>query len=114
MYYDILVLEIGTSHLAFMLTACCEHSAAWGVMWAMHYLTKEAKLSGCNHGYDTWNIIEHSSNLVISDVVFLNLHYGNVKYLSNAAVEEDFKSSKEILSKQPNSHPQRRMFTEIA
>ena len=67
-------------------------------MWSTHYLTKEAKLSCRNHVYDTWDVIEHSSNLVISDVVFLNLHYGNVEYLSNAAVEEDFKLSKEILS----------------
>jgi hypothetical protein len=94
-------VEIRTSYLAFMLTACCEHSASRGVVWSTHYLTKEAKLSCHNHVYDTWDVIEHSSNLVISDVVFLNLHYGNVEYSSNAVVEEDFKLSKEILSEPP-------------
>ena len=84
-----------------MLTACCENSAGRGVVWSTHYLTKEAELSCCNHVYDMWDVIEHSSNLFVSDVVFLNLHYGNVEYSSNAAVEEDFKSSKEILSERP-------------
>ncbi len=94
-------MEIGTSYLAFTLTACCEHSEGRGVVWSTHYLTKEAELSHCNHVYDTWDVIEHSSNLVISDVVFLNLHYGNEEYSSDAAVKEDFKSLKEILSEQP-------------
>ena len=94
-------MEIRTSYLAFMLTACCEHSVGRGVVWSTHYLTKEAKLSCRNHVYDTWDVIEHSLDLVISDVVFLNLHYGNVEYSSNAAVEEDFKLSKEILSERP-------------
>jgi hypothetical protein len=40
-------------------------------------------------------------HLVISDVVFLNLHYRNVEYSSYAAVEEDFKLLKEILSERP-------------
>ena len=91
-------MEIRTPYLALMLTACCEHSAGRGVVWSPHYLTKETKLSRCNHVYDTRNIIEHSSDLVISDVVFLNLQYGDVEYSPNAAVKEDFKLSKEILS----------------
>ncbi len=98
MDYDILIVEIRTSYIAFMLTACCEHSVGRGVVWSMHYLTKEAKLSCRNHVYDTSNVIEHLPDLVISDVVFLNLQYGNVEYLSNAAVKEYFKLSKEILS----------------
>ena len=84
-----------------MLTACCEYSVGRGVVWSTHYLTKEAELSCCNHVYDTWDVKEHSSNLVISDVVFLNLHYGNVEYSSYAVVEEDFKPLKEALSEQP-------------
>ncbi len=45
MDYDIIIVEIRMSYLAFMLTACCEHSAGRGVMWSTHYLTKEAKLN---------------------------------------------------------------------
>ena len=98
MDYDILIVEIRTSYLAFMLTACCEHSAGRGVVWSTHYPTKESKLPCRNHVYDTRNVIEHLSDLVISDVVFLNLQYGDVEYSPNAAVKEDFKLSKEILS----------------
>ena len=52
---------------------------------------KEAELSGGNHVYDTWNIIEHLTNHLIVDVVFLNSHCGNVEYLTDATMEENFK-----------------------
>ncbi len=98
MDYDILIVEIRTSYLAFMLTACCKHSAGRGVVWYTNYFTKETKLSHRNHVYDTRNVIEQSSDLVISDVVFLNLQYGDVEYSPNAVVKEDFELLKEILS----------------
>ena len=68
-------------------------------MWALYCFTKESKLSGGNHVDNTWNAIEHLTNLLIADVVFLNLHYGDVEYSLDATMEENFKFSKKILSK---------------
>jgi hypothetical protein len=68
-------------------------------MWTSYYLTKESKLSSGNHVDNTWNVIKHLTNLLIADVVFLNLHYGDVEYLSDAMMEENFKLSKKILLK---------------
>ncbi len=70
-------------------------------MWALYYFAKEAKLSSGNHVYDTWNVIEHLTNVLIAGVVFLNLHYEDAKYLPDATMKENFKSSKKILLKQP-------------
>ena len=70
-------------------------------MWTSYYFAKEAELSGGNHVYDTCYVIEHLANLLIVDVVFLNLHYGDVEYLPDATMKENFKSSKKVLSKQP-------------
>jgi hypothetical protein len=68
-------------------------------MRTSYYFTKESKLSGGNHVDNTWNVIKHLTNLLIADVVFLNLHYGNVEYSLDATMEENFKSSKKFLSK---------------
>jgi hypothetical protein len=70
-------------------------------MWTSYYFAKEAELSGDNHVYDTWYVIEHLANLLIVDVVFLNLHYGNVEYPQDATLKENFKLLKKVLSKQP-------------
>ena len=67
-------------------------------MWALYYFAKEAELSGGNHVYDTWNGIKHLTNLFIVDVVFLNLTFGDVEYLSDATMEENFKSAEKVLS----------------
>jgi hypothetical protein len=96
---DIFVVEIGMSAFALVLTASCEHPTSWRVMRTSYYITKEYKLSGSNHVDNTWNVIKHLTNLLIADVVFLNLHYGNVEYLLDATMEENFKSSKKFLSK---------------
>jgi hypothetical protein len=68
-------------------------------MWTLHHLAKEAKLSGSNHVHNTWNVIEHLTNLLIADVTFLNLHYGDVEDLLDAMMEEYFKFWKKGLSK---------------
>jgi hypothetical protein len=94
-------VEIGTSAFAFVLTVGCEHPPSLRVMWTLYYFAKEAKLSGGNHVYDTWYGIEHLANLLIVDVVFLNLHYGDVEYPPDAMMKENFKSSKKVLLKQP-------------
>jgi hypothetical protein len=49
-------------------------------MWTSYYFTKEAKLSGGNHVHNTWNVIEHLTNLLVANVTFLNLHYGDVVF----------------------------------
>ncbi len=94
-------MEIGTSAFAFVLTAGCEHPMSWRVMGTSYYFAKEAKLSGGNHVYDTWYVIEHLANLLILDVVFLNLHYGDVEYPPDAMMKENFKLPKKVLSKRP-------------
>ncbi len=99
MHNDVFVVEIVTSVFALVLTASCEHPTSWRVMRTSYYFTKESKLSGGNHVDNTWNVIKHLTNLLIADVVFLNLHYGNVEYLLNATMEENFKSSKKFLLK---------------
>jgi hypothetical protein len=72
-------------------------------------------LSGSNHVYDTWHFIEHLVNLLIADVVFLNLHYGDVEYLPDATMNKNFKLSKKVLLKSNQfSQPQRRRFKGIA
>ena len=101
MHNDVFVVEIGTSAFAFVLTAGCEHPTSWRVMWTSYYFAKEAKLSGSNHVYDTWYVIEHLANLLIADVVFLNLHYGDVEYPPDATMKENFKLLKKVLSKRP-------------
>jgi Ni,Fe-hydrogenase maturation factor len=68
-------------------------------MRTSYYFTKESKLSGGNHVDNTWNAIKHLTNLLIADVVFWNLRYGDVEYLPDATMEENFKSSKKVLSK---------------
>ena len=101
LHNDVFVVEIGTSGFAFVLTAGCEHPTSWRVMWTLYYFAKEAELSGGNHVYDTWYVVEHLANLLIVDVVFLNLHYGDVEYPPDAMMKENFKSLKKVLSKQP-------------
>jgi hypothetical protein len=86
---------------AFVLTTGCEHPTSWRVIWALYYFAKEAQLSGGNHVYDAWNVIEHLANLFIVDVVFLNLHDGDVEYPLDATMKENFKSLEKVLSKQP-------------
>ncbi len=93
-------MEIETSVFGFVLKAGCEHLTSWRVMWTLYYFAKEAELSGGNQVYDTWYVIEHLANLLIVDVVFLNLHYGDVEYPPDATMKENFKSSKKVLSKQ--------------
>jgi hypothetical protein len=87
-------VEIGTSAFAFVLTAGCEHPMSWRVMWTLYYFTKEAKLSGGNHVQNTWNVIEHLTNLLVANVTFLNLHYEDVEDLPDATMEEYFKFPK--------------------
>jgi hypothetical protein len=70
-------------------------------MWTSYYFAKEAELPGGNHVYDTWYVIEHLASLLIADVVFLNLHYGDVEYPPDTTMKENFKSSKKVLSKGP-------------
>jgi hypothetical protein len=94
-------MEIGTSAFAFVLTAGCEHPTSWRVMWTLYYFAKEAELSGGSHVYDKWNVTEHLTNLLIADVVFLNLHYGDVEYPLDATMTENYRSLKKVLSKQP-------------
>jgi hypothetical protein len=94
LHNDIFVVEIGTSTFAFVLTAGCDHPTSWRVMWALYYFTKEAKLSGSNHVHNTWNVIEHLTNLLVANVTFLNLHYGDVEDLPDAMMEEYFMFSK--------------------
>ncbi len=101
MHNDVFVVEIGTSALAFVVTAGCERPTSCRVMCTLYYFAKEAKLSGGNHVYDTWNVIEHLTNLLIADVVFLNLHYGDAGYLLDARMKENFKLLKKVLSKRP-------------
>jgi hypothetical protein len=82
-----------------VLTASCEHPTSWRVMQTSYYFTKESKLFGGKHVDNTWNVIKHLTNLLIADVVFVNLHYGDVEYLLEAMMEENFKLSKKILLK---------------
>jgi len=98
LHNDALVVEIRTSAFAFVLTADCEHSTSWRVMWTLNYFTKEAKLSDSNHVHNTWNVIEHLTNLRVMNVWFLNLHYGDVEDLLDATMEEYFKFPKLGLS----------------
>jgi hypothetical protein len=65
----VFVVEIGTSTFKFVLTAGCEHPTSWRVMWTSYYFAKEAKLSGSNHVYDTWYVIEHLAILLIAGVI---------------------------------------------
>jgi hypothetical protein len=99
LHNDAFVVEIRTSAFALVLTASPEHPTSWRVMWASYYFTKESKLSGGNHVDNTWNVIEHMTNLLIADVVILNLHYGDVEYSLDATMEANFKLSKKVLSK---------------
>ncbi len=94
MHNDFFVVDIGTSAFAFVLTAGCEHPTSWRVMWTLYYFTKEAKLSGGIHVHKTWNVIEHLMNLLVANVMFLNLHYGDVEDLPDAMMEEYFKFPK--------------------
>jgi hypothetical protein len=64
-------------------------------------LCQESQVVWWQSYYDTWNVIEHLTNLLIVDVVFLNLHYGDVEYLLDATMKENFKSLKKVLLKQP-------------
>ncbi len=89
-------MEIGTSAFALVLTAGCEHPTSWRVMRTSYYFTKEFKLSGGNHVDNTWNVIKHLTNLLIADVVFLNLHYGDVVYSLDATMEEEVMVSKRV------------------
>ena len=86
--------------LVFVLTASCEYSTSWSIMWTTcDFTNKESKLPHSNDVDDTWNIIEQAVNLVISDhTVFLNLHYGDVENSADATVQENFKSLEKILS----------------
>ncbi len=94
MHNDVFVEEIRMSAFAFVLTACCEHPTSWRVMWTLYYFTKEAKLSVSNHVHNTWNVIEHLTNLLVANVTFLNLHYGDVEDLPDARMGEYFKFPK--------------------
>jgi hypothetical protein len=82
-----------------VLTAGCEHPTSWRVRWASYHLAKEANLSGGNHVHNTWNVTEHLVNLLIADVTFLNLHYGDVEDSLDATMVEYFIFSKKGLSK---------------
>ena len=92
-------MKIGTSTFAFVLAACCEHPMIWRIMWALYYLTKEAKLSGSNHVHNTQNVIEHSANLLIANVLFLDFCYGDMKDVSDAMMEGYFKFPEKGMSK---------------
>ena len=114
LHNDVFVVEIGMSVFVFVLAAGCEHLTSWRVMWTLYYFAKEAKLSGGNHVYDTWYVIEHLTNLLIADVVFLNLHYGDVEYFPDATMKKNFKSLKKVLSKQPVLTSPKKKFIGIA
>ncbi len=85
----------------FVLIAGREHPAGWKVMRASHHFAKEAELSGDNHAHDTWDVIKHLAIFFIKDVVFLDLHEGDVEYPPDATIKENLKSLEKILSKRP-------------
>ena len=68
-------------------------------MWALYYFSKKAELSGGNPFLETYDVIEHLTNLFIVDVVFLNSHDGDVEYPSDATMKENFKPSEKVLLK---------------
>ncbi len=94
MHNDAFVVEIGMSAFAFVLATGCKHLMSWRVMWTLYYFTKEAKVSGSNHVHNTWNVIEHLTNLLVANVTFLNLHHGDVEDSPDATMEEYFKFPK--------------------
>jgi hypothetical protein len=99
LHNDVFVVEIGTSTLAFMLAAGCEHSTSWGVMWSLYYFANKSKSSVSNHVSNTWNVVEHLANLLISDMAFLNFCYGDVENSTHTAMKKYFKLSEKGLSK---------------
>jgi hypothetical protein len=61
----------------------------------------EAKLLGSNHVLDAWDVVEHTTYLFISKMLFLHINDGDVEDPLNTSMEEDFKAAEEILLQRP-------------
>jgi hypothetical protein len=68
-------------------------------MWASHYFAKETELPGGNHVDDTWDVINHLANFVVTDAIFLDSHNGDVEYPPDALMKENLKLLKKVLLK---------------
>ena len=68
----IFVVEEWSSNPLNLVTTCCQHLLGWAVMRSLHYLSNEVELSGGNHITYSRYVVEHPSDVFISDSLFFH------------------------------------------
>jgi hypothetical protein len=61
----VLVVEEGTSNLADIDTARCQHLLSWTVVWSTYRLAQEVELMRSNHVSDSGYVIEHFLHMFV-------------------------------------------------
>ncbi len=85
-------MEKRTSHWADIVAACRQHLLRRAIGGGAYNLSNEVHLSRCNHFTDASDVIEHHSNMFISDAFFLDSCDRDIKDSADAVMmEEDFK-----------------------
>ncbi len=84
-------MEKRTSYWANIVMACHQHLLCRTIGGGAYDLSDEVHLSRCNHVTDARDVVEHPSNMFISDAFFLDSCDRDMKDSADAAVEEDFK-----------------------
>jgi hypothetical protein len=71
----IFVVKEWSSNPSNLVATRCQHLLGWAVMRSSHYLSNEVKLSGGNHITYSGYVIEHPSDVFISDLLFFHFCY---------------------------------------
>ena len=74
-----------------MIAASCDHEPGWQA-WDIipDCFPNKRKLARCNRRSDVSDAIEHLSNVLPLDMVFLDLGHGDVEYVPNTSLKKRF------------------------
>jgi hypothetical protein len=72
LHNKIFVVEERSSSPSNLVATRCQHLLGWAVMRSLHYLSNEVELLGGNHITYSRYVIEHLSDVFISDLLFFS------------------------------------------
>ena len=84
-------MEERTSYWANIVTACRQHLLCRTIGGGAYDFFDEVHLARCDHVTDVRDVVEHPSNMFISDAFFLDSCDRDMKDSADTAMEEDFK-----------------------
>ncbi len=74
-----------------------DHALRRSMVGTLDSLSHEVELSGSDHVFNVWDVVEYASDFGISNPFFLHLHHVDVKNALNALMQEDLEFVEQAL-----------------